>query len=178
MCVGAVCQQICSPCADERAPSSLSVNAAEPALQGKWGLQEWIPKLILSSGLTKWQMKFIVDICAVMHMGGKTHLVMVSELAINSKISSLSGFIGLSIILSIQQQSKTKQTKTPARMEVIARKRVVNKPESTAVQLYRSVVCPHFTHFIQFWYPTDLHLLFPTGMTLPGKMVSCKIKIN
>lgn len=46
-------------------------------------------------------MKFIVDKCAVMHMGGKTHSVMVSELAINCKISFLSGFIELSIILSI-----------------------------------------------------------------------------
>lgn len=41
-----------------------------------------------------------------MHMGGKTHSVMVSELAINSKISFLSGFIELSIILSTQQQNK------------------------------------------------------------------------
>lgn len=54
-------------------------------------------------------MKFIVDKCAVMHMGEKTHSVTVSELAINSKISFLSGFIELSIILSIQQQIKTNQ---------------------------------------------------------------------
>lgn len=113
-------------------------------------MQEWIPKLILSNTLTKWQMKFIVDKCAVMHMGGKTHSVMVSEPAINSKISFLGGFIGLSIILSIQQQSKTKQTKTPARMGVITRKRLENKTESIAMQLYRSLVCSHFKHFVQF----------------------------
>lgn len=92
-----------------RAPSSLLVNSAEQTLQGKESLEEWIPKLVLSNTLTKWQMKLIVDKCAVMHMGGKTHSVMVSELAINSKISFLSGFIELSIILSIQQQSKNKQ---------------------------------------------------------------------
>lgn len=126
------------------------MNSAEQALQGKWSLQERIPKLVLSNALTKWQMKFIVDKRAAMHMGGKTHSVMVSELAINSKISFLSGFIGLSIILSIQQQSKTNQTKTPARMGVITRKRLENKTESIAVQLYKSVVCPHFKHFIQF----------------------------
>lgn len=144
------------------------MNSAEQILQGKWSLQEWIPKLILSNILTKWQIKFIVDKCVVMHMGGKTHLVMVSELAINSKISFLSGFIGLSIILSIQQQSKTKKTKIPVRMGAITRKRLENKPESIAGQLGGSVVCPHFKHFIQFWYPTDLPLPFHKGMTQLG----------
>lgn len=47
------------------------MDSAEQTLQGKGGLQEWIPKLILSNTLTKWQMKFIVDKCAVMHMEEK-----------------------------------------------------------------------------------------------------------
>jgi len=132
-----------------RAPSSLLVNAAKQTLQGKASLQEWIPKLVLSNALTKWQIKFFVDKCVVMHIGQKTHLVMVSELAINSKIFFLSGSVK-NYPLYCQFSSKAKQTKTPARMGRITRKELENKAENIAVQLCKSVLHPHFKHFIQF----------------------------
>ncbi|CAM4653692.1 unnamed protein product [Lepidochelys kempii] len=107
----------------------------------------------LSDWATKWQMKFNVDKCKVMHIGknnpNQTYNTMGSNLATTNQERDLGVIVDSSLNTSMQ----CAVVKKANRMLGIIKKGIENKMENILLPLYKSMVCPHLEYCIQMWSP-------------------------
>uniref|UniRef100_A0A452HI16 Reverse transcriptase domain-containing protein n=1 Tax=Gopherus agassizii TaxID=38772 RepID=A0A452HI16_9SAUR len=108
----------------------------------------------LSDWATKWQMKFNVDKCKVMHIGKNnpnyTYNMMGANLATTSQEKDLGVIVDSSLKMSTQCAEAVKKAN---RMLGIIKKGIENKTENILLPLYKSMVCPHLEYCVQMWSP-------------------------
>uniref|UniRef100_A0A8C3H706 Reverse transcriptase domain-containing protein n=1 Tax=Chrysemys picta bellii TaxID=8478 RepID=A0A8C3H706_CHRPI len=106
----------------------------------------------LSDWATKWQMKFNVDKCKVMHIGKNnsnyTYNMMGANLATTSQEKDLGVIVDSSLKMSTQCAEAVKKAN---RMLGIIKKGIENKTENILLPLYKSMVCPHLEYCVQMW---------------------------
>ncbi|CAM5167759.1 unnamed protein product [Natator depressus] len=103
---------------------------------------------------TKWQMKFNVDKCKVMHIGkhnpNYTYTMMGSKLAVTTQERDLGVIVDSSLKSSTQCAAAVKKVN---RILGIIKKGINNKTENIILPLYKSMVCPHLEYCVQMWSP-------------------------
>ncbi|CAM5108054.1 unnamed protein product, partial [Natator depressus] len=108
----------------------------------------------LSDWATKWQMKFNVDKCKVMHIGKNnpnyTYNMMGANLATTNQEKDLGVIVDSSLKMSMHCAAAVKKA---IRMLGIIKKGIENKTETILLPLYRSMVCSHLEYCIQMWSP-------------------------
>uniref|UniRef100_K7F0M2 Reverse transcriptase domain-containing protein n=1 Tax=Pelodiscus sinensis TaxID=13735 RepID=K7F0M2_PELSI len=116
------------------------------------GLQEDLTKL--SDWATKWQMKFNVDKCKVMHIGKNnpnyTYSMMGANLATTNQERDLGVIVDSSLKTSTQCAVVVKKAN---RMLGIIRKGIENKTQNILLPLYKTMVRPHLEYCVQMWSP-------------------------
>uniref|UniRef100_K7F105 Reverse transcriptase domain-containing protein n=1 Tax=Pelodiscus sinensis TaxID=13735 RepID=K7F105_PELSI len=116
------------------------------------GLQEDLTKL--SEWATKWQMKFNVDKCKVMHIGKNnpnyTYSMMGANLAMTNQERDLGVIVDSSLKTSTQRAAAVKKAN---RMLGIIRKGIENKTQKILLPLYKTMVRPHLEYCVQMWSP-------------------------
>ncbi|CAM5079620.1 unnamed protein product [Natator depressus] len=97
----------------------------------------------LGDWATKWQMKFNVDKCKVMHIGKRnpncTYTMMGSKLAVTTQERDLGVIVDSSLKSSTQCAAAVKKVN---KMLGIIKKGIDNKTENIILPLYKSMVCP------------------------------------
>ncbi|CAM5145823.1 unnamed protein product [Natator depressus] len=115
-------------------------------------LQKDLPKR--SDWATKWQMKFNVDKCKVMHIGKNnpnyTYIMMGANLATTNQEKDLGVIMDSSLKTSMQCAAAVKKANG---MLGIIKKWIENKMDNTLLPLYKSVVRPHLEYCVQMWPP-------------------------
>ena len=115
-------------------------------------LQEDINKLV--EWANKWQMSFNVDKCSVMHIG---HNNMQSNYNMSNQqlpTTNQQRDIGIIITKDLKYQKQTvKSCKTANRVLGFIARNFRYKNKELILPLYKSLVCPHLEHAVQFWSP-------------------------
>ena len=125
-------------------------------------LEEWIDSDVcqgsqrdiskLGEWASKWQMRFNVSKCKVMHAGAKKpnfeYNLMGSELAVTKQERDLGVVVDSSMKMSTQCAATAKKANS---MLGIIRKEIENKMASIILPLYKSMVRPHLEYCVQFW---------------------------
>ncbi|CAM4712428.1 unnamed protein product [Lepidochelys kempii] len=117
---------------------------------------EELQKILTKLGdwATKWQMKFNVDKCKVMHIRkhhpNYTYKIMWSKLAVTTQERDLGVTVDSSLRTSTQCAATVKKAN---RMLGIIKKGIDNKTENITLPLYKSMVCPHLEYCVQMWSP-------------------------
>ncbi|CAM4577882.1 unnamed protein product [Lepidochelys olivacea] len=108
----------------------------------------------LSDWATKWQMKFNVDKCKVMHIGkhnpNYTYKMMGSKLAVTTQKRDLGITVDSSLKTSTQCAAEVKKVN---RMLGIIKKGLYSRTENIMLPLYKSMVHPHLEYCVQMWLP-------------------------
>ncbi|CAM5143004.1 unnamed protein product [Natator depressus] len=108
----------------------------------------------LSDWATKWQMKFNVDECKVMHTGKNdphyTYNMMGANLATTNQERELGVIVDSSLKMSTQCTAAVKKVN---RMLGIIEKGIENTMENILLPLYKSIVRPHLEYCVQMWSP-------------------------
>ncbi|CAM4413494.1 unnamed protein product, partial [Caretta caretta] len=108
----------------------------------------------LSDWAKKWQMKFNVDKCKVMHIGKNnpnyTYNMTGANLATTNQERDLGVIVDSSLKTSMQYAVAVKKAN---RMLGIIKKGIENKTVNILLPLYKSMVCPHLEYCIQKWFP-------------------------
>ncbi|CAM5165838.1 unnamed protein product [Natator depressus] len=108
----------------------------------------------LGDWATKWQMKFNVDKCKVMHIGKNnpnyTYKMMGSKLAVTTQERDLGVIVDSSLKTSTQSAAAVK--KANGMLEII-KKGIENRTENIMLPLYKSMVRPHLEYSVQIWSP-------------------------
>ncbi|CAM4495757.1 unnamed protein product [Caretta caretta] len=108
----------------------------------------------LGDWATKWQMKFNVDKCKVMHIGkhnpNYTHKMMGSKLAFTTQERDLGVIVDSSLKTSTQCAEAVIKVN---RMLGIIKKGIANKTENILLPFYKSMVCPHLEYCMHMWLP-------------------------
>uniref|UniRef100_A0A8C8SCV0 Reverse transcriptase domain-containing protein n=1 Tax=Pelusios castaneus TaxID=367368 RepID=A0A8C8SCV0_9SAUR len=108
----------------------------------------------LSDWASKWQMKFNVDKCKVMHIGKNnpnyTYNMMGANLATTSQEKDLGVIVDSSLKMSVQCAEAVKKAN---RMLGIIKKGIENKTANVLLPLYKSMVRPHLEYCVQMWSP-------------------------
>ncbi|CAM4509126.1 unnamed protein product [Lepidochelys olivacea] len=108
----------------------------------------------LSDWATKWQMKFNVDKCKVMHIGKNnpnyTYNMMRANLATTNQEKDLGVIVHSSLKTSTQCAAAVKKANG---ILGIMKKGIQNKMENISLPLYKSMVRPHLEYCIQMWSP-------------------------
>uniref|UniRef100_A0A8C4XYG1 Reverse transcriptase domain-containing protein n=1 Tax=Gopherus evgoodei TaxID=1825980 RepID=A0A8C4XYG1_9SAUR len=108
----------------------------------------------LSDWATKWQMKFKVDKCKVMHIGKNnpnyTYNMMGAHLATTSQEKDLGVIVDSSLKMSTQCAEAVKKANS---MLGIIKKGIENKTENILLPLYKSMVHPHLEYCVQMLPP-------------------------
>ncbi|CAM5124383.1 unnamed protein product, partial [Natator depressus] len=101
---------------------------------------------------TKWQMKFNVDKCKVMHIGKNnpnyTYNMMRANLATPNQEKDLGVIVDSSLKTSTQCAAAVKKAN---RMVGIIKKGIENKTENILLPFYKSMVHPHLEYCVQMW---------------------------
>ncbi|CAM4478002.1 unnamed protein product [Lepidochelys kempii] len=110
----------------------------------------------LGDWATKWQMKFNVDKCKVMHIGkhnpNYTYTMMGSKLAVTTQERDLGVIVDSSLKTSTQCAAAVKRANT---MLGIIKEGIDNRTENIMLPLYKSMVHPHLEYSVHMW---SLHL--------------------
>ncbi|CAM4639967.1 unnamed protein product [Lepidochelys kempii] len=108
----------------------------------------------LDDWATKWQMKFNVDKCKVMHIGkhnpNYTYTMMGSKLAVTTQERDLGVIVNCSLKPSTQCAAAVKKANG---MLGIIKKGIDNRTENIIFPLYKSMVRPHLEYCVQMWSP-------------------------
>ncbi|CAM5150171.1 unnamed protein product [Eretmochelys imbricata] len=108
----------------------------------------------LSDWATKWQMKFTVDKCKVMHIRKNnpnyTYNMMGANLATTNQEKDLGVIVDSSLKTSTQCAAAVKKANGMLR---IIKKGIENKVENILLPLYKSMVRPHLEYCVQMWSP-------------------------
>ena len=108
-------------------------------------LEEWA---------AKWQMRFNVGKCKVMHIGAKNpnfkYRLTGSELSVTDQERDLGVLVDSSMKVSTQCAAAVKKANS---MLGIIRKGIENKTANIILPLYKSMVRPHLEYCVQFWSP-------------------------
>ncbi|CAM5148917.1 unnamed protein product [Eretmochelys imbricata] len=103
----------------------------------------------LSDWATKWQMKFNVDKCKVMHIGKNnpnyTYNMMGPNLATTNQEKDLGVIVDSSLKTSTQRTAAVQKANG---MLGIIKKGIENKMENILLLLYKSTVCPHLEYCV------------------------------
>ena len=115
-------------------------------------LQEDLDKL--EDWASKWQMKFNVDKCKVMHLGKNNpnygYTMQGSTLGTTTQEKDLGVIVDNMLKPSAQCAAAAKRAN---RMLGMIRKGMENKTKDIIMPLYRSMVRPHLEYCVQFWSP-------------------------
>ena len=102
----------------------------------------------------KWQMRFNVKKCKVMHIGAKnqnfTYRLMGSELSVTAQERDLGVLVDNSMKVSTQCAAAIRKANS---MLGVIKKGVENRTANIIMPLYKSMVRPHLEYCVQFWSP-------------------------
>ncbi|CAM4594941.1 unnamed protein product [Lepidochelys kempii] len=108
----------------------------------------------LGDWAVKWQMKFNVDKCEVIHIGkhnpNYTYKMMGSKLAVTTQERDLGVIVDSSLKTSTQCAAAVKKAN---RLLDIIKKGIDNKTENITLPLYKYMVHPHLEYCVQMWLP-------------------------
>ena len=108
----------------------------------------------LACWASKWQMKFNVDKCKVLHIGSNNNRV--QYLMNGQQLSAVNKEKDLGIIISSDlkpSQHCSEVAKTANKLVGFIGRAFENKSEKVILKLYNSLVRPHLEYCVQFWSP-------------------------
>ena len=108
----------------------------------------------LACWASKWQMKFNVDKCKVLHIGSNNNRV--QYLMNGQQLNAVNKEKDLGIIISSDlkpSQHCSEVAKTANKLVGFIGRAFENKSEKVILKLYNSLVRPHLEYCVQFWSP-------------------------
>ncbi|CAM5109632.1 unnamed protein product [Eretmochelys imbricata] len=106
----------------------------------------------LSDWATKWQMKFNVDKCKVMHIGKNNPNYTYNMMGANLPMTNQERDLGVIVDSSLKTSTQCAAAVKKANMMLgIIKKVIENKMENILLPLYKSMVRPHPEYCIQMW---------------------------